>query len=503
MRIQTPKRLIINSSVSETRVGLVEGDRLAELYVERTHKRGMVGNIYKAKVSRVLPGMQSAFVNIGADRSAFLYGGDVVDPEYIAAVKSQNQGQDPRESNNRTPIEKVLREGQEIIVQVAKEPLGTKGPRVTMVATIPGRYLVLMPEFNSLGISRRIEDEAVRAKLLAEVEAMRPPEMGLIIRTAALEAPPEHLKKDLDYLLKVWEGVGERRVKSSAPALLYQEPDLVLKTTRDLYSDDVAEIVVDDVQVYEQLRHFLQDSIPSAHDKLKLFQGPDLIFDHFGLEMEIATALSRKVWLPSGGYLVIDQTEALTSFDVNTGKFVGSLNAQDTILKTNLEAIEEVVHQLRIRNLGGIIVIDFIDMESYADQQKVNEALQEALKADKSRTNVLAINELGLVQMTRKRTRESLERVLTVDCAHCDGWGRTQSRESLVYEMVRDVERFHIRTGQKSIRVRVRDDVQDMLLNEERPLFNVLQEKYDIELVMEPTTLRSSMLKESPYEVIG
>ncbi len=497
------KQLIINSSVSETRIGLVEGDRLAELYVERLHKRGMVGNIYKAKVSRVLPGMQSAFVNIGADRSAFLYGGDVVDPDYIATVKNQNQGQDPRESNNRTPIEKILREGQEIIVQVAKEPLGTKGPRVTMVATIPGRYLVLMPEFNSLGISRRIEDEAIRQKLLTEVEALRPPEMGLIIRTAALEAQPEQLKKDLAYLLKVWEVVQERRNKSSAPALLYQEPDLVLKTTRDLYSEDVTELVVDDSQVYDQLQHFLQDSIPSACDKLKLYQGRDLIFDHFGLEMEIATALSRKVWLPSGGYLVIDQTEALTSFDVNTGKFVGSSNAQDTILKTNLEAIDEIVHQLRIRNLGGIIVLDFIDMETYADQQKVNEALLESLKADKSRTNVLAINELGLVQMTRKRTRESLERVMTGDCPHCDGWGRTQSRESLVYEMVRDVERFHLRTGQKEIRVRIRDDVQDMLLNEERPLYHDLQEKYAIELVFEPTTLNSSMIKEAAYEVLG
>jgi len=503
MRPTLYKRLIINSSVSETRIGLVEGQRLAELYVERLHKRGMVGNIYKAKVSRVLPGMQSAFVNIGADRSAFLYGGDVVDPEYIASVKSQNQGQDPRESNNRTPIEKILREGQEIIVQVAKEPLGTKGPRVTMVATIPGRYLVLMPEFNSLGISRRIEDEIVRQKLLADVEALRPPEMGLIIRTAALGAQPEHLKKDLVYLLKVWEAVQERRTKSSAPALLYQEPDLVLKITRDLLSEDVAEIVVDDSQVYDQLQHFLLDSIPSAHDKLKLYQGKDLIFDHYGLEMEIATALSRKVWLPSGGYLVIDQTEALTSFDVNTGKFVGSSNAQDTILKTNLEATEEVVHQLRIRNLGGIIVIDFIDMESFADQQKVNEALLEALKADKSRTNVLAINELGLVQMTRKRTRESLERVLTTDCSHCDGWGRTQSRESLVYEMVREVERFYLRTGQKEIRVKIRDDVQDMLLNEESPLFNVLQEKYAIKLIFESTLLSSAMLKEAPYEVLG
>ena len=498
---QAVKKLIINSTIAETRIGLIEGDRLAEIYVERHHKRGMVGNIYKAKVSRVLPGMQSAFVDIGAERSAFLYGGDVVDFELSPPVKEHDS--DPRENSNRIPIEKILKEGQEITVQVAKEPLGSKGPRVTMVATIPGRYLVLMPEFNSLGISRRIESEALRQSLLSEVEAMRPAEMGVIIRTAALEAQAGQLQKDLAYLLKVWESVQARRAKCSAPALLYQEPDLVLKTTRDLYSEDVAEIVVDDPQVYDQLLHFLQDSIPAAPDKLKLYQGKDLIFDHYGLEMEIARALARKVWLASGGYLVIDQTEALTSFDVNTGKYVGSSNAQDTILKTNLEAIDEVVHQLRIRNLGGIIVIDFIDMESFADQRRVNEGLLEALKFDKSRTNVLAINELGLVQMTRKRTRESLERVVTVDCGHCQGWGRVHSRESLAYELVRDIERFYLRTGQHVIRVRIRDDVLDMLMHEERPLFNVLQEKYALELIFEKTHLQSLMLKDDPYEVIG
>lgn len=502
MKGSVVKKLIINTTVSETRIALLEGERLAELYVERQNKRGMVGNIYKAKVSRVLPGMQSAFVNIGADRSAFLYGGDVVDPEYLANLKSQTQ-QDPRESNNRTPIEKVLREGQEIIVQVAKEPLGTKGPRVTMVVTIPGRYLVLMPEFNSVGISRRIEDEATRQRLLGEVDQLRPKDRGVIIRTAALEAQTEHLKKDLDYLLKVWEAVQDKRLKSSAPALLYQEPDLVLKTTRDLYTEDVSEIVVDDPQVFEQLQHFMQDSIPGATEKLKLYKAKDLIFDHYGLEIEIANALARKVWLPSGGYLVIDQTEALTSFDVNTGKFVGTLNAQDTILKTNLEAVDEIVNQLRVRNLGGIIVIDFIDMEGYADQQKVNEKLLESLKSDKSRTNVLAINELGLVQMTRKRTRESLERVLTSECPHCDGWGRTLSRESAVYEMMRDIERFHLRTGAREIRIRLRDDIQDLLLNEEKTLYNSLVEKYGLDLQFVPSTLESGMLKEAAYEVLG
>ncbi len=495
------KKLIINATSSETRIGLLEGNRLVDLYVERHTKRGMVGNIYKAKVSRVLPGMQSAFVNIGADRSAFLYGGDVIDPHHISTMNAQPD-KDPREMANRTPIEKILKEGQEISVQVAKEPLGTKGPRVTMVVTIPGRYLVLMPEFNSLGISRRIEDEAIRKQLTDEVEAFRPPEMGIIIRTAALEVPPGHLKKDLDYLLKIWESVSEKRSKVAAPALLYQEPDLVLKTTRDLLSEDVSEIIVDDEQVYNQLKHFLH-SIPGADEKLVYFQGPDLIFDHYGLELELAKAMSRKVWLPSGGYLVIDQTEALTSFDVNTGKFVGSVNARDTILRTNLEAVEEIVYQLRVRNLGGIIVLDFIDMENLEDQARVNDRLTEALKADKSRTNVLAINELGLVQMTRKRTRESMERVLTNDCRHCNGWGRTLSAESLVMEMMREIERIYLKRKQKDIRIRLRDDVYEKLMNEERPLYNSLVEKYQLNLTFEPASLKVEMLDEAPYEVLG
>lgn len=502
MKASLPKKLIINTTASETRIGLLEGERLVDLYVERHSKRGLVGNIYKAKVSRVLPGMQSAFVNIGADRSAFLYGGDVMDPSYLASMR-EHPNQDPRESSNRTPIEKILKEGQEICVQVAKEPLGTKGPRVTMVVTIPGRYLVLMPEFTSLGISRRIEDEPTRQRLLDEVEKIRPTDMGLIIRTAALEAPEGHLEKDLKYLLKIWESVSEKRMKCAAPALLYQEPDLVLKTSRDLLSEDVSEIVVDDEQVFDQLSHFVQDTVPGAQEKLTLFHGNDLIFDHYGLEMELAKALSRKVWLPSGGYLVIDQTEALTSFDVNTGKFVGSVNARDTILKTNLEAIDEIVFQLRVRNLGGIIVLDFIDMESLGDQQLVNERLLEALKADKSRTNVLAINELGLVQMTRKRTRESLERILTMDCAHCNGWGRTPSVESLVYEMCREIERFYLRRGLRDIRIRIRDDVYERLMNEEKPLYNSLIERYQLNLLFETTALKAEILREAPYEVLS
>ncbi len=500
------KKLVINASVSETRVALVEDDRVAELYIERLSRRSMVGDIYKARVSRVLPGMQSAFVNIGSDRSGFLYGGDVIDPGFIAMIKekrdSGDETFDPRDSSNRTPIQHLLQEGQDILVQVAKEPLGTKGPRVTMMLSVPGRYLVLLPDFDNIGISRRIEDPEKRSRLKEEIEKIKPANVGVIVRTAAAEVDASLLRKDLEYLIRVWESLKEKHLRTPAPALLYQEPDIILKTTRDLYTDDVSEIVIDDPQSYGQLKHFLSGTIPSGGDKLKLYQGRDPIFDAYGIEMDLAKALSRKVWLPSGGYLIIDQTEALTSFDVNTGKFVGTTSVQDTILKTNLESVTEIVAQLRIRNLGGIIVIDFIDMERGEDRERVNMALGEALKLDKSPTNVLSINELGLVQMTRKRTRESLERVVTEECSFCDGWGRVPTMQTETYNMVRDVERYVIRTGAKDVRIRVRSDILDWFINEEVQLHQGLIDKYGLTLHFEKGSLQVKDLHESPYEVV-
>ena len=480
----------------------MEDERAAELYVERQSNLGMVGNIYKAKVSRVLPGMQSAFVNIGSDRSAFLYGGDVVDESYLKNLKHNNgKDVDPRSNSNKTPIEKILKEGDEIMVQVAKEPLGTKGPRVTMLITIPGRYVVLMPDFDNVGISRRIEGEALREKLEKNVESIRPDRMGLIVRTAAAEAKMESLQKDLDYLQKVWANVQSEMGKHSAPSLLYQEPDLILKTTRDLYSEDVAEIVIDEAQAFSHLNHFLQGVIPGADGKLRLYEGMTPVFDYYSLEIDIAKALSRKVWLPSGGYLVADQTEALTAFDVNTGKYVGSHNARETILKTNLESATEIVHQLRVRNLGGIIIIDFIDMEFEEDRELVNTKLNDALKDDKSRTNVIAINELGLVQMTRKRTRESLERALTVDCHYCNGSGRSPSTESAVLDLARDIERYALRTKRKAIKVVTRKDIVDRFLNEEKQLYQTLLDRFDLDIKFEVEKVSVDRLVEALYDI--
>ena len=518
------KKLVINSNVAETRIALMEGERVAELYIERHSRKGMVGNIYKGKITRVLPGMQSAFVDIGVDRSAFLFSGDVVEPGTMRVplheenhtasggrIQDEPTGMEGSVRGKdefalpppRTPIEKLLRSGQEIIVQVAKEPLGSKGPRVTMQVAVPGRYLVLMPDYSTIGISRRIEDEQLREEIKVKVEQIRPVDMGLIVRTAAAHVSLDVLKKDLEYLLAVWGRIKDRQVHKSAPDLVYQEPDLVVKTVRDLYAEDVEQIVVDDAQAYSQLKHFLCDAIPGAVEKLALYEGHNPIFDEYGIEMDLAKALARKVWLPSGGYLVIDQTEALTSFDVNTGKYVGSKDVQDTLFATNLEAAVEIAHQLRIRNLGGIIVIDFIDMERAEHRDQVCQRLEDMLRADKARTNVLPINELGLVQMTRKRTTESLERVLTEECACCSGRGRILTFETQSYDLMRDIERYVLRTGNREVRVKIRDDLKEWIMENEALLLEAIVEKHDITIKFESTSLRVDTMWDAPYEVIS
>ncbi|MBQ47121.1 MAG: Rne/Rng family ribonuclease [Zetaproteobacteria bacterium] len=500
------KKLIINVNVSETRIALLEDNRLAEFHVERNSHLGLVGNVYKAKVSRVLPGMQSAFVNIGVDRAAFLFGGDVIDPVWLEAEKQRRaqevDDRDPRTLANRTPIEHLIQDGDEILVQVAKEPLGTKGPRVTMLVTIPGRYLVLMPDFDNVGISRRIENEQIRDDLRARVSSIKPKNYGVIVRTAAADVDIELLKNDLNYLVSVWEEINKKKTGVAAPSLIYQEPDLILKTTRDLYTEEISEIIVDDFQAWSQIKHFLLSTVPGADDKLKFYADQQPVFDAYGLELDISQALSKKVWMPSGGYLVIEQTEALTSFDVNTGKFVGHKNAQQTILRTNLEAVRDIVYQLRLRNLGGIIIIDFIDMESESDRQKVNEALDEALRYDKARTNILGVNELGLVQMTRKRTSDSLERVLTDPCPHCEGSGRISTVETEANNLVRDIIRWVITKKSNEVRVKAREDVIRWFSEEGLQMMVELQDQHGVSVEFEKTKLDISSLREAAYEII-
>lgn len=502
------KQLIINTNSSETRIALLEKGRVAELYVERNREASIVGNIYKGKVIRVLPGMQCAFVNIGLERSAFLYGGDVIDPSSQAnrpdsGSMTDSDDMDPRtQKQSKTPIEKCLKEGQEITVQVSKEPLGTKGARVTMLLSIPGRYLVLMPGFQHIGISRRIEKESERQRLKNLILEINPSSFGVIVRTAAKGAHLNHLRKDLRYLAQLWKDLESRIQKKGSPSLLHKDLHIIEKSTRDLYSDEIKQIVIDHEKSHAYLKRFLTATIPGASKKLRLYTDPTPIFDVYGIEMDIGGALNKKVELPSGGYLIIDQTEALTSFDVNTGRFVGQVSAQETILRTNLEAVVQLVAQLRIRNIGGIIVIDFIDMNSSKDREQVYQTLQEELKKDKSRTNVLKISELGLVQMTRKRTADSLERQLMEPCPHCRGRGQVRSPITEALDLLREIERRYLQTGRRKIKVRVRDDIRDWILEEEGALLDELKKKHGIkvEFIVSEVTLHH--LAEDSYEVL-
>jgi ribonuclease G len=504
------KLLIINKTPAECRVAVVENGVMSSLQIERNQERGMVGNIYKGRVTRVLPGMQSAFVEIGAERTAFLFGGDIVDPLFLERKKKELEydeltltQSDAAESIPRTPIENLIREGQEIIVQVTKDPLGTKGARLTTFLALPGRYVVLLPEFSHVGVSRRISSEEDRERLRAELTRIKPPEYGAIVRTAALEVGSDELQKDIRFLSKVWHSVKSKIRDLPVPSLVYHEPDLHIRATRELYTDDVAGILVDDRDAHAELSRFLATNIPSANAKLFLHEKKTPIFDEFGLEVDLARALSRKVWLPSGGYLVVDQTEALTTFDINTGKFVGKISARETILKTNIEAADVIAAQLRLRNIGGIIVIDFIDMDEESDREQVQSRFEEALKPDKAKTTVLKMSELGLVQMTRKRTSESLQQKLTDTCQLCDGIGRIKSAQTEVYDLVRDIERHVIRTGAKFITVKTRPDLKLLIDGSEKTLISYVVRKHKIKIQFDVSGIDFDSLKEPAYELIG
>jgi ribonuclease G len=472
-------QLVISAGSFETRVALLESGVVAELYVERERDRGVVGNIYKGRVVRVLPGMQAAFVEIGLDKAAFLYVADVVlnhaDVSEDEGGASDHDGEHPEQvhearaaGGREVQIRDLLHEGQEILVQIAKEPIGTKGARLTSRISMPGRHLVFMPTLDHVGISRRIADEKERARLRELIDSMRPPGTGFIARTAAEGVSSKHLRADMELLIRMWNDVVRRKDGVAAPALLYRELDLVLRATRDLFTADVDRVVVESREAYERVRGFLESFVPEMRDRIELYEGSEPIFDHFGIEVEIARALQRKVWLKSGGYIVIDETEALTAIDVNTGRYVGRYNLEDTILRTNLEAVQEIVYQLRLRNLGGMIVLDFIDMDREVNREKVFAALQDALKADRARTNVLKVSELGLVQMTRKRVRESLARSMLEPCFYCEGRGRLKSKLTVCYDILRQVSREAPFLQVDSLVVHAHPEVVSILLDDER-----------------------------------
>jgi len=469
--------IIINVTRQETRVALLEDRVLAEIYIERTKDRGIMGNIYKGKVVKVLPGMQAAFVDIGLEKASFLYVSDVYGgmEDYEEMIF---QGEElPNSVNLSSQIEDLLSEGQEVLVQVSKEPLGTKGTRITSHISLPGRYLVYMPTVDHVGVSRRIKDERERKRLREVVQGMKPPSGGLIVRTASEGAEPDEIRNDMEFLLRLWSNVQKKKESSAAPSLIHSDLTMVLRVIRDILSPQVSRIVIDSKEEYEDILSFINTYMPKQKCEILLYDKVEPIFDAYGIEMEIDKILGRKVWLKSGGYIVIDMCEALVAIDVNTGRYVGKRNLADTILKTNLEAAKEIAYQLRLRNIGGIIIIDFIDMEREGDREKVFQAFEEALRKDRQKTSIFKISDLGLVEMTRKRTRENISRILSEPCPYCEGAGLIKSKATICYDIFREIERTCSALGGNSIMVEANPEVADLLYEEERAAVEELERR--------------------------
>jgi len=476
--------ILISAEPGETRVAILERGSFTELHIERRTGRSMVGSVVKGRVTRVLPGMQAAFVDIGLEKAAFLYAGDYLEEAEPGDVELDEDEEAPRPRRGRgrngasrqpPKIESLLREGQEIVVQVAKEPIGTKGARITSHVSIAGRHLVLTPWAPRVGVSRRIDSDRERRRLREIVERLRPRDLGFIIRTAGDAARETDLEADVKYLTAVWDEIQIKQDEVSAPAVLYAEPSLPLRVIRDFTNIETKRIVVDSNETYDEMKRFVQRFVADPKPHIEHYRGAEPIFDHFGIEPQIDANLGRKVWLKSGGYLIVDQSEALTAIDVNTGRYVGKRDLEETVLKTNLEAVKEVVYQLRFRNIGGLIIIDLIDMESGENREKVYRALQEALRQDKAKTNILKISELGLVEMTRKRTRENLVQTLCEPCAYCEGRGYVLSSESVAFKVLREIRKDLPRFGGRRIAVSVNPRVAQQLEGPERAGLQALE----------------------------
>ncbi len=490
--------IIINYSPHETRLAVLQGGRLVEFYLERPKDRGLSGNIYKGKVARVLPGMQAAFIDIGLERTAFLHATDVYETFDEFEDIAKDGEDEAREKQSRyAPIQDIIKEGQEIMVQVTKEPIGSKGARITSHISLPGRQIVFMPSDDHIGISRRIENEKERRRLRDIVAKLRPPGSGFIIRTACEGMKEDDIRSDMDFLIKLWADILKKREKTPAPALLYQELDLTLRTIRDIFTNDVDRLAIDSTEEYERAARFAEDFMPELKHRIELYEREEPIFDTYGVEIELADAASKKVWLKSGGYIIIDQMEALTAIDVNTGKYVGKKNSEETVLKTNMEAVKEIVYQLKLRNIGGIIVLDLIDMTKSANREKVYNALKEALKGDKTRTNILKISEMGLIEMTRKRSRESINQLLCEPCPYCEGNGIVKSKDAVIMEIYRELIK-ELPKRRRKITLYVHPVIAELLYGESEHIIEDLEKRFKKGIAIK--TLSS--LHQEQYEVV-
>lgn len=485
-----PEEILINSTSRETRVAVLENGALQELMIERASRRGLIGNIYMGKVSRVLPGMQAAFIEIGIARTAFLHASDIAPADYVAG-----NGTSPEPG-----IRDLLREGQQLPVQVMKDPIGTKGARLTTKFTIPSRYLVMLPTGGKVGISARIEDEEERERLKIAMETIVPAEcaFGYIVRTVAEGASLEALRADRLFLEKLWAAIGVAAGTAEAGQLIHEDLSLAVRVIRDIVSLDVERVQVDSENTFERLRQFAGMFMPEIEPSIELYSGRRPILDLYGVEEDIEKALKRQVSLKSGGYVIFDQTEAMTTIDVNTGGYVGHRNLEETIFRTNLEAAVTIARQLRMRNLGGIIIIDFIDMAEENHRRQVLEALETALAPDHARTQISEHSALGLVEMTRKRTRESLEHIMCEGCPTCNGNGFVKTPETVCYEIFREILRQHRQFKFDELVVLAHQDVVELLLDEESSGLAELEE-----LTGKPIRLQSeTMFAPDRFDVV-
>jgi ribonuclease G len=486
------RQIFINVEPLETRVAIVEDGKLQEIMIEREQEKTLVGNVYKGVVRNVLPAIQAAFIDVGLGRNGFLHVSDI--DEVTACREIAGEDLDDlgirRKDKRKEPIEKVLTNGQELLVQVIKEPIGSKGVRLSANISLAGRYLVMMPGANQIGISRRITNYAQRRKLRGILKQLRVPgDMGFIVRTVGLNATLEDFAKDVEYLTSLWRGIQKQIPETPAPAPVHEELNLVLRILRDSLAEDVSKIAVDSREQYGNIQRFVNTVMPKINTKIIYHKGRDHIFDHHGLQREIEKAQRRKVWLKCGGYLIIEQTEALVVIDVNSGRHLDKNNLEETILQTNLEAVEEIVRQIRLRNIGGIIIIDFIDMRLRRHQRMVEREMMKAVKRDKAKTNILPISQLGILQMTRERVKESLREAVYENCPYCKGSGEVKSPESLSIEVQRKIKlvlRSKMRLRRLFIKVQAHPTVCQRLQKEDRDAVREIEKRYKGVITFEP-----------------
>lgn len=496
------RKLVINETQHETRVALLEDGTIVELFIERGDESDIAGNIYKGRVQRVLPGIQAAFVDIGLNQAAFIYVDDVLGErvrefaELIDCDEEDDIVDAPDELELESPtsggdypqflIEDLITEGQEIMVQVAKSPIGTKGARVTSHISMPGRFLVLMPTADHIGISRKIEDLEERTRLKQIVSELRVEPHGYIVRTAAEGIGKDKLLNEMTFLNNLWENLQRKYKKSSTPSLLHQDLNLSLRAVRDLLIHEAESLVVDSRSAYEKVLAFLDNHMPNLKDNVLLHDTTEPIFDTYNLEGDITRALRKKIWLKSGGYIVIELTEALVAIDVNTGRYVGKHNLEETILKTNLEAVKEIAYQVRLRDTGGIIIIDFIDMQKKSNQAKVVHELRESFKRDRSKTHILPMSEMGLVQMTRKRSKKPLTRLLCEPCHYCEGEGYLISKQTICYNIYREVLQESSDFSGTRLTLKANPQIAELLHGEENQMIADLEKMIGKQIVVYP-----------------